>query len=159
MSEPNASESLGLPGLSTSVCSVNTLSSRSSLSAAATSSISPSTPASLGSTKEAESLRRQVKQLEEQLSKATRPSIFSSPATSNTDSQTITTSSRLVGTFYMNHETTSDGHSQPISRFTMHKTRIFGPSHSMSGVAQVSSLGFIDTARDLQRPSSAISLE
>jgi hypothetical protein len=38
----------------------------------------------------------------------------------------------------MNHETPSDGHTQPISRFMMHKTRIFGQSHWMSGVAQVS---------------------
>ena len=114
------------------------LSSRPSASVATTSSTSPSTPRSLGSTREVELLRRQIKQLEGQLSRATCRSNASYPNTPSYDSQTVTTSSCLAGTFHTNHETPSDGHSQPISRFMMHKTRLFGQSHWMSGVAQVS---------------------
>ncbi|KAF3402097.1 hypothetical protein F1880_009826 [Penicillium rolfsii] len=134
--ESNGSESSIASEVSPNLCFRNISLSQPPVSAAAASRTSPSTSASLGSIREAELIRRRIEHLEEQLSKVTQGSKVSTPKTPNTDSQTVTTSSRLAGTFHMNHETPTDGHAHPITRFMMHKTRVFGQSHWMSGVAQ-----------------------
>lgn len=101
------------------------------------SSTEPSTPASQSSSREAESLRIKVQQLEDQLSRANgRSSGLSAPSPSYNIS---TTTSRIAGTFHVQEEVPADGHIPTNSRTIMHKTRVFGQSHWMNGIALVRS--------------------
>jgi hypothetical protein len=81
-------------------------------------------------------MKSRIRQLEEQLSKATQTSPQSPvlPLISHIE----TTTSRLAGTFYIHHESGLVGQAQAISRSVMHKTRLFGQSHWVNGAALVS---------------------
>ncbi|XHG06286.1 hypothetical protein AWENTII_009491 [Aspergillus wentii] len=98
------------------------------------SSTAPSTPGSQSSAREVESLRFRIKQLEEQLSKATRRPVTSTDASSDTNITTI--KSYLAGTFHVHHQRPAAGQDATIPRTIMHKTRLFGQSHWMNGTAQ-----------------------
>ncbi|KAI1388513.1 putative C6 transcription factor [Hypoxylon trugodes] len=82
------------------------------------------------STQDVESLNHRIRQLEEQLSKATKTSSQSPASTTESNIETIT--SRIGGTFHIHHE---DGFGQPqaIPRSITHKTRLFGQSHWVTG--------------------------
>lgn len=101
------------------------------------SSTSASTPASQPSDRDVESMKIRIRELEEQLSKATQRSTQSPIPTSNSNLETTT--SRLAGTFHVHHESRLVGQAQFISRSVMHKTRLFGQSHLINGFALVSS--------------------
>lgn len=98
-------------------------------------STTPSTPASSLSAAEIESLRYRIRQLEEQLSRGTPKGTSSNNSSPNVDIRKA--SSNITGTFYMQQGVPTD-HTPIISRNIMHKTRLFGRSHWMNGVAQVS---------------------
>lgn len=100
-----------------------------------TGSAGPLTPASQSSSREVETLRIKIKQLEEQLSRATRKSVGLSAPSPNYNISTTT--SHIAGTFHVQGEVPADGRTPTISRSIMHKTRVFGQSHWMNGVAQV----------------------
>ncbi|OTA90632.1 hypothetical protein M434DRAFT_366756 [Hypoxylon sp. CO27-5] len=119
--------------------SISTLPShRSRTPPEATGSITAQTLANQQHSREVESLRSQIKQLEEQLSKVTRTS--SRPTASTSDSNIEAISSRIGGTFYIHHEDRSTGESQAISRSVTHKTRVFGQSHWITGFSLVQNL-------------------
>lgn len=100
------------------------------------SSTTPSTPASNLSAVEVESLRYRIKQLEDRLSQDTRGDASSNAPSPNVDIRKTT--SQIGGTFYTQREAPTASHAPIISRSIMHKTRLFGQSHWMNGVAQVS---------------------
>ncbi|KAI1412362.1 putative C6 transcription factor [Hypoxylon sp. FL1857] len=104
----------------------------------AATSTAATTLANQQASREVESLRNQIKQLQEQLSKATRTS--SRPPASASDSNIEAVSSRVSGTFYVHHEDRSTGESPIISRSVTHKTRVFGQSHWITGFALVRNL-------------------
>ncbi|KAI0112719.1 putative C6 transcription factor [Hypoxylon sp. NC0597] len=103
-----------------------------------TTSTTGSTLSNQQSSQEIESLRGQIKQLEEQLSKVTGTS--TRPPASTSDSNIEAISSRIGGTFYIHHEDRSTGESQAISRGVTHKTRVFGQSHWITGFSLVQNL-------------------
>lgn len=100
-----------------------------------TGSTGPLTPASQSSSREVETLHFKIKQLEEQLSRATRKPVGLSAPSPNYNIRTTT--SHIAGTFHVQGEVPADGRTPTISRSIMHKTRVFGQSHWMNGVAQV----------------------
>ena len=102
------------------------------------SSTSASTLASQPSTRDVESMKSRIRQLEEQLSKATQTSTQPPFPTSNSNIET--TSSCITGTFSVHHESRLSGQPQVITRSVTHKTRLFGQSHWVNGVALVSCL-------------------
>ena len=81
-------------------------------------------------------MKRRIRELEEQLSEATQMSTQSPVPTSNSNVETTT--SRVAGTFYV-HESRSFDQPQAITRSVTHKTRLFGQSHWINGVIQISS--------------------
>jgi hypothetical protein len=99
------------------------------------SSTEPSTPASLSSSREVESLRMKIKQLEDQLSRTNRKSSGLSPPSPSYNISTTT--SCITGTFHVQEEVPADGHIPTNSRTIMHKTRVFGQSHWMNGMVLV----------------------
>lgn len=99
-------------------------------------STAPSTPASNLAAVEIESLRCRIKQLEDRLSKGTHENTFLNAPSPNVDIRKTT--SQIAGTFYTQREAPTASHAPIISRSIMHKTRLFGQSHWMNGVAQVS---------------------
>lgn len=101
------------------------------------SSTEPSTPASQSSSREVESLRIKIQQLEDQLLRANRRSAGLSVPSPNYNISTTT--SHIAGTYHVQEEVPADGRIPTISRTIMHKTRVFGQSHWMNGVAQVRS--------------------
>ncbi|KAI1139855.1 putative C6 transcription factor [Hypoxylon sp. FL0543] len=121
------------PGSATSILPCHT--SRSPPKAASSATVPA---ADKQSSQEIESLRSQIRQLEEQLAKATRTS--SRPTASTSDSNIEAVSSRISGTFYVQHEDRSTGESQAIPRCVTHKTRVFGQSHWITGFALVRNL-------------------
>lgn len=94
------------------------------------------TPSSQPQAEELQILRFRVKQLEEQLTKTVRAS--TGPATPSPNYNISTTRSHFAGTFHVTSESATAGQPPTISRSIMHKTRVFGQSHWMNGVAQVS---------------------
>ncbi|KAJ5979638.1 hypothetical protein N7481_006936 [Penicillium waksmanii] len=92
------------------------------------------TPSSLPPTEELQHLRSRVKQLEEQLTKTVR--VSAGPATPSPNYNISTTRSHFAGTFHVASESATAGQPPTISRSIMHKTRVFGQSHWMNGVAQ-----------------------
>lgn len=90
-------------------------------------------------------MKSRIRQLEEQLSKATQMSTQSPVPTSNSNIETTTSS--IAGTFYV-HESRLLGKAQVISRSVMHKTRLFGQSHWINGVALVSPCAIHRTSSD-----------
>ena len=127
----------------------STVASHPSMSLVA-SSTSASTPASQPSARDVESVKSRIRQPEEQLSKATQKSTQSSVLTSNSNIQTTTSS--IAGTFYVHHESRLLGQAQVISRSVTHKTRLFGQSHWINGVALVSSCAIHWTSQWLNNP-------
>ena len=111
------------------------LPSRSSTTLVANST-SPSTPASQSTARDVELLKFKVKQLEERLSKVGKSSVKSAAPSPNWDYRTTT--SHIAGTFHVHREPPSEGQAATMSRTIIHKTRMFGQSHWMYGVAQVS---------------------
>ncbi|KAJ5715470.1 uncharacterized protein N7483_012651 [Penicillium malachiteum] len=96
-------------------------------------STNPSTPASQSSTREVEVLRSKIKLLEDQLAKAERASAASaqSPIWDSRGNQ-----SHITGIFHVHREAPSEGQAPTMSRTIVHKTRIFGQSHWINGVAE-----------------------
>ncbi|PGH04424.1 hypothetical protein AJ79_07080 [Helicocarpus griseus UAMH5409] len=96
-----------------------------------------STSASQSFTTEVNSLKNKVKELEEQLQKATGRTAHSCAETpTSTSTPNIeTTSSTLAGTFSVHRENRLLGEAQAISRGVLHKSRLFGQSHWINGVA------------------------
>lgn len=87
------------------------------------------------SPEEIQSMIYRIKQLEEQLSKASHQ--FPGNITPSPNYNISTTTSHFAGTFSVHSETLGGGQQPTISRAIMHKTRVFGQSHWMNGVAQV----------------------
>jgi hypothetical protein len=103
-------------------------------SSVAASLTTASIPTSQPSALDIESMKIRIQQLEEQLSRPTLRSI--QPSISNSDSNIETTTSRIGGTFHIHRES---GQPQAITRSVTHKTRQFGQSHWINGVALASS--------------------
>ncbi|KAF5007983.1 hypothetical protein FDECE_5713 [Fusarium decemcellulare] len=84
---------------------------------------------------EVESLKDRIRQLEDQLSKASsRPtqSLVSTPA-----SNIETTVSQLGGTFHIHCESRLFGQALPLPRSVSHKTRLFGQSHFFNTIVLI----------------------
>lgn len=128
-----------------SISTVSTGPSRPSKPVVA-SSISTSTLTSQPSARDIESMKSRIRELEEQLSKATPRSIQSPVPTSSSNIETTT--SRMGGTFYVHHESGLSGRPQAIARSVTHKTRVFGQSHWVNGAARVSSCAIHRTLSD-----------
>lgn len=127
-----------VPSISSySTSRASTVSSYPSSSHVATSA-SESDLASQPSAQDAESLKSQIRQLEEQLSAVTPPSIQSPASTANPNNIDAITSS-MGGTFYVHHEVHACGKPQATPCGVSRKTRLFGKSHWMNGVSLVSS--------------------
>jgi hypothetical protein len=101
------------------------------------SSTNATTLASQPSAWDVETLKNRIKQLEEQLSKATLMPIQSPVLDLNSNIETTT--SRIGGTFYVHRDSRLIGQPRAIARSVTHKTRVFGQSHWINGVALVSS--------------------
>jgi hypothetical protein len=109
-------------------------------------STTTSSPANHATPAELESMRVRIQQLEDQLSRATLKTHHTPvPALdprleSNIESENAikTTTSTMGGTFYVRQESRMVGRSQAISRTVLHKTRLFGQSHWVNGLAFVS---------------------
>ncbi|PGH07654.1 hypothetical protein GX51_01663 [Blastomyces parvus] len=82
-------------------------------------------------------LKNRVKQLEERLSQV-NPKATASPGSTATSTLNIeTTSSSLVGTFSVHHESCPSGETPAINRGLLHKTRLFGQSHWGNTTVQI----------------------
>ncbi|KAF3071175.1 hypothetical protein GL218_00223 [Daldinia childiae] len=111
---------------------VPSLTSKSSPRAASTTTAS--TAATYQSSQDIEFLKNKIKQLEERLSQSNETS--QSPIqTPGSNIEAI--SSRIGGTFYVHHEDPLAGQPQNISRSVTHKSRMFGQSHWITGMALV----------------------
>lgn len=90
------------------------------------SSTSASALASPPSARDVEFMVGRIRQLEEQLSKASKitQSLVSTP-----NSNIETTTSSLGGTFHLHRENRTLGQPEAITRSVSHKTRMFGQSH------------------------------
>ena len=128
-----------------SISRLSTIPSHPSKSLVA-SSTSASTVASQPSARDVESMKSRIRQLEEQLSKATQMATQSPVRTPNCNIETST--SRIGGTFHIHHESRSFGQPQVITRSIMHKTRQFGQSHWINGTILVSSCATHRTSLD-----------
>lgn len=95
----------------------------------------PSTPGSLPSTGEIELLRLKIKQLEEQLSKATQ--IVAASEASSPSFDTRTTNSHLTGAIHVRREHLGPGQAANTTSTIMHKGRFFGQTHWVHGAAEV----------------------
>ncbi len=84
-----------------------------------------------------ESMKARISELEEQLSKLAHGHHMRPPVLT-TGSDIETTTSPISGTFHIHHETRLPGEARIISRSMTHKTRLFGQSHWVNGVAAVS---------------------
>ncbi|PWY93415.1 hypothetical protein BO94DRAFT_486478 [Aspergillus sclerotioniger CBS 115572] len=81
---------------------------------------------------EVEALKSKIKQLEEQLSRATQPHTHSPLSSSKSDIETST--SRITNRLHVQYENNS-GRPAAITRGIMNKTRLLGQSYWMSGLA------------------------
>lgn len=108
------------------------LTSKSSPRVASTTTAS--TAAGYQSSQDIEFLKNKIKELEERLSQSngTSQSPIQTPG-SNIEA----ISSRIGGTFYVHHEEPLAGQPQNISRSVTHKSRMFGQSHWITGMALV----------------------
>jgi Fungal Zn(2)-Cys(6) binuclear cluster domain len=102
------------------------------------SSTSASTLSSQPSARDVESMKSRIRQPEEQQSRTTLRSTQSPVSPSNFSIEATT--SRIGGTFYVHRENRLFGQPQAITRGVTHKTRTFGRSHWINGVALVSSI-------------------
>ena len=97
---------------------------------------------SQSTSEDVESLKSRIRQLEVQLSEKTQKSNLSSSPNSNPNVETITSrvaSSHITGTFHVLNQSHLPGQGQTITRGVAHKTRLFGQSHWVNGIALVSS--------------------
>jgi hypothetical protein len=108
-------------------------------SAPGKSSSRASTVTSQTSVQEVESLRNRIRELEEQLSKASHAT---QPSVSTPDSNIETTSSRLSGIFHIHREA-----GQLKTRSVTHKRRLFGQSHWCNTVILVRNCQFVSRMR------------
>ncbi|KAH7123039.1 putative Zn(II)2Cys6 transcription factor [Dactylonectria macrodidyma] len=119
------------------IAPVDTASSASSASShvvvsSGPSSTSASSPADACLSQDVEHMRNRIRQLEEQLSKATIQPPQAPAPTEDSDSSFETASYRLAGTFHI-HRSTLFGEAQVFRRSIVHKTRMFGQSHWING--------------------------
>ena len=106
-----------------------------SRSASGPGTATPATPPTQASLQDVASMRDKIRQLEEQLS-ASAPKEVESPA-SYSASSIVTATSRLGGTYYFHREASPFGSSQLVTRSVTHKSRFFGQSHWINGIAMV----------------------
>ncbi|KAI1381309.1 putative C6 transcription factor [Hypoxylon crocopeplum] len=97
------------------------------------SSSTTSTHTSQQSSHEIASLKSRIRQLEEQLSKANLSPSQSSVPGSISSIETI--SSHISGTFHVHHDDHLAGQPEAMYRSVTHKTRMFGKSHWITGLA------------------------
>ena len=109
-----------------------------SRSASGLGAATPTTPATQVSVQDVASMRDKIRQLEEQLS-TSAPKAVESPA-SHSASSVVTATSRLGGTYYFHREASPFGSSQLVTRSVTHKSRFFGQSHWLNGIAMVRAL-------------------
>ncbi|KAF2656356.1 hypothetical protein K491DRAFT_704075 [Lophiostoma macrostomum CBS 122681] len=114
-----------------------------------------SSPSNHASPAELVSMRKRIQQLEDQLSRASLrthhthlPSLDLRP-----DSKIESSTSTMGGTFYVRQESRMVGRSQAISRTVLHKTRLFGQSHWVNGLAFLRDL--IEIADPLMREEAS----
>lgn len=101
------------------------------------SSTNTSSPAGPALSQDVEYLRSRIRQLEDELPKTTIHSPQTPALTPSSTMSIETTTSRLAGTFHI-HRSTLFGQAYVFSRGIMHKTRMFGQSHWINGIALVS---------------------
>ena len=109
-----------------------------SRSASGPGTATPATPATQVSLHDVASMRDKIRQLEEQLSASALKSV-ESPA-SYAASSIVTATSQLGGTYYFHREASPCGSSHPVTRSVTHKSRFFGQSHWINGIAMVGAL-------------------
>jgi hypothetical protein len=127
-----------MPALSTALQDPRGTTAASHTSAASTTlacSDNLTSPVSHSPDAHVEALQSRIKQLEEQLSKAT-PGTFSSQARLTTPN-IETTTSRLGGTFHFDLEGRTADTSKGVSRSVVHKKRVFGQSHWLNVIPLV----------------------
>lgn len=91
-----------------------------------------SSPASQSSTQDVVLMRNRIKELEEQLSKATSSKSTPQSQTSPLNSEIETATSQIGGTYYFHIDSP-----QGLTRSVTHKTRLFGQSHWIVGMSLV----------------------
>ncbi|KAK0621637.1 hypothetical protein B0T17DRAFT_591484 [Bombardia bombarda] len=130
---PPASRSPRQLALSTDGSTTTSISSAAALLVPSQPSTASSPTSQPPSASEIESMKSRIRQLEEKLSKTTPNSMFFSSAPSSSSDVEIT-ASRLFGAFHF-HRDSSSSQPQPITRSVTHKTRFYGQSHWINGVA------------------------
>ncbi|KAI9042745.1 uncharacterized protein KD926_005075 [Aspergillus affinis] len=101
----------------------------SNLSSSLAGSTTAPLPASQSSSQDVELMKSRIKDLEEQLSKATSSKSTPRSQASPPNSEIETATSQIGGTYYFQRENSSFGPPQGLTRSVMHKTRLFGQSH------------------------------
>ncbi|OJJ49326.1 hypothetical protein ASPZODRAFT_59935 [Penicilliopsis zonata CBS 506.65] len=117
-----------------------------------TSSASGSTATSQPSAQDAESMKNRIRQLEDQLAQVLSHGSTQSPA-SVSNSNIDTMASELYGTFHIQRE--SRGQPHAIISGVAHKTRLFGRSHWIQGIASAFRDVLAMTAKNLHGKSKA----
>ncbi|KAL2390139.1 hypothetical protein RJ035_001568 [Blastomyces gilchristii] len=82
-------------------------------------------------------LKNRVRQLEERSSQVTAKAAASPGSTSTSTLKIETTSSSLVGTFSVHHESRPSNETPAINRSLVHKTRLFKQNHWSNGAVQI----------------------
>ncbi|KAH6989638.1 hypothetical protein BKA56DRAFT_476854 [Ilyonectria sp. MPI-CAGE-AT-0026] len=123
----------------TSTASTGSTVSSHPLVSSGPSSTNTSSPAGPTLSHDVEYLRNRIRQLEDELPKTKIHSAQTPSLTPSSTTSIETQTSRLAGTFHI-HRNTLFGQANVFSRGIMHKTRMFGQSHWINGVA----LLFID---------------
>ncbi|PYH45997.1 Zn(II)2Cys6 transcription factor [Aspergillus saccharolyticus JOP 1030-1] len=99
----------------------------------ATVSTKASTITSPHSDQNVEALKDRVRQLEQRLAETAAKSAGEPPLAPI--GEVVTAGSTLTGLFHLHNETIFPGQSRAITRSLMHKSRLFGQSHWMNGMA------------------------
>ncbi|PLB49012.1 hypothetical protein P170DRAFT_455805 [Aspergillus steynii IBT 23096] len=92
-------------------------------------------PASPSSTHDVELMRIRIRELEEQLSKATSSKSSPQSHASPLNSEIETAASQMGGTYYFHRESNVFGPPQGLTRSVTHKSRFFGQSHWIVGMS------------------------
>lgn len=116
-------------------------------------------------TNDVESMKRRIKELEDQLSIATKSSVPSPAFTHTSQSPAASvvsnyeTKTSLSGTFHIHKESRPFGQNHPVvvTYGVLHKTRLLGQSHWINGVTAVSHLSLpLSTIDDMELKSNSI---
>ncbi|KAF2811945.1 uncharacterized protein BDZ99DRAFT_384297 [Mytilinidion resinicola] len=99
--------------------------------ASETNSTSASTPASQLSASDIESMKREIRRLEDEVSQLMQSAAHSPALTSDIE----TMASSISGTFNIQHEKRLFGQAHVSQRSVMHKSRLFGQSHWINSAA------------------------